>query len=226
MTLQVGLVGTDGIVLASDKKAVVFDPALCTSLVSKILIDREKGLAGCCAGNEISARIRREIFSNSNLLQREYPQSPIEELATQIYRDIPTEEQAGGNPSDLLIVSLNDLRHLYHLRMSATQCTLRLKENKHIQGDLGNPARLFVEAYYSKKPIHGLVFLAAHTILTANRLNPTTVEGLEVVKCTTKNFEPVSESELQVLVVRSQKTAEQTERSIFRGPFLLNWNRE
>jgi hypothetical protein len=219
MTLQVGLVGTNGIVLASDKKAVVFEPSLHTSLESKILIDREKGLAGCCAGNEVSARVRREIFSNSHLLELEYPQSPIEELAAQIYKSIPLEEQAGGNPSDLLIVSLEHLKRLYHLRMSATQCTLWSKENKHIQGDLGNPASLFVEAYYRKKPIQGLVFLAAHTILTANRLNPTAVEGLEVVKCSSEGFEIISEPKLKVLVARSRKAVAHMKSSIFAAPF-------
>jgi hypothetical protein len=203
MTLQVALVGTDGIVLASDKLRVVYDPVRHSSLTSKILVDPKQKIAIACAGYDISETVARRILSNPAPVRENWSRYPgdFESFAMNICKE--DDFRPYGWRGELIIVSLHDLNHLLHLELREMYVRLKLIEDRILAGDSFNPAGFFADVYYSQQPIAQLAFLAAHIILSGGRFNPDGAGGLEVVKCTSDGFERLSESSIQDLIDRS-----------------------
>jgi hypothetical protein len=206
MTLQLGLVGRDGIVLASDLKTLFFDEVMTGGLTSKILTDAKNGILLAFSGYEISQKVARAILADPNILDTDDPRHSIEELATQVYHEpFPDHATPPRTDSEILIVSLRNLNHLYSLEMKSTRCLLNVRKDKAVAGHQTNTAVFFTERYYTRGSVFELAFLAAHTILEASKLNPCGIEGVEIFVCTREGFKSLSDSEIAVLKKESDK---------------------
>jgi 20S proteasome alpha/beta subunit len=75
-------------------------------------------------------------------------------------------------------------------------------------------AVFFAERYYTRTSVHELVLLAAHTILQASKLNPASIEGLEIVVCTKEGFKSLSDSKIGVLKKESDNLGRRTGNSL------------
>ncbi len=226
MTLQVALVGTDGIVLASDKLTVVSGNDLFrhSFLMSKILIDSTERIAIAHSGYGISRTVAETILSDPSPVKEKLSKIKLQSFASDVCEQ--QEWRPLGWHGELIIVSLDDLDHVLHLKMTdlvldrriaGVRAELNRIEDKIREGDPSNPAGFFVESYYRKQPIAQLLFLAAHVIVSGSRLNPAGIEGLEVIKCTSKGFERLPEASVAELIERSDELDNRIKSEIFKG---------
>lgn len=224
MTLQVALVGTDGIVLASDKLTAVSgsDVPRHSHLTSKLLFDRDQRLAIAHAGHQISETVARSVLSDPALVKERLSESRLESFASEVCNQ--DELKPYGWRGELIIVSRDDLAHIIHLDMRAwstgtaipgMSVRCRSVENKILAGDSLNSAVFFVENYYRREPSARLVFLAAHVILSGGRLNSTGIEGLEIIRCTSQGFERLPDSEVTRLTERSDLVETKIREDLF-----------
>jgi hypothetical protein len=210
VTLQVALVGTDGIVLASDKRTVYLDEVTTSGTTSKILVDESGSFALAYAGHEISQVIARRILEKPALLESRGPLIELEKLAEAIYKEQITEDsQDFRTDSQLLIVQRKDLSRFHVLHMNRKKWLSEPRADKAIIGHATNTACFFTEEYYSKAPVAALKLLAAHTIIAAAKRNPSGIEGLEILVCTPEKFEFAALHEIPVLEKRSRDIDDQ-----------------
>jgi len=210
VTMQVGLVGTDGIVLASDLKTRFFDEYENFGLTSKILIDRARGLALAYAGYEISREVAKRILTDQGIfdLENSCHRQAIERIASEVYREpFPDLVPPDRRDSEILIVSSRTPFHFNSLEMrNENRCWLTKRYDKAVSGHRPNTATFFLERYYDRTASIGeLKLLAAHVILTASRLNPRGIEGMEIVTCTESGLHMVPDKEIEGLTARSEK---------------------
>jgi len=210
MTLQVALVGTDGIVLASDKRTSDVDFVTTTSRTSKIIVDDAATVAIAYAGHEISRYVAGRILREPSVLESKGSYLiDVEKLAETVYKEQEeqiTQDSRRGfrTDSQLLIVQRKDLSRFHVLHMDRAKSLSEPRYDKAIIGHATNTACFFAERYYRKAPVDALKLLAAHTILTAGRINPFGIEDLEMLVCTPEKFESVTLEEISALKSRSQ----------------------
>lgn len=197
MTMQVGMIGTDGIVLASDTKHVQETSgeaqARSSFDASKIKLYRERGIAISCARNmETALKVADAIVSELSDSEMNSPGRKIE---------IITQEIVGNagyrNDVNCLIVLQRPRLQLLRLRTFFTSdgCIVVCEGDitgKTYAGDLGNAAIFWGELYYEKRPMRQLARVAAQLIVMAGRINSGSVDGLEVVLCDHSNFRRLS----------------------------------
>jgi len=116
MTMQVGMVGTDGILVASDTKIMSFAQGIRqTNSGSKIRVDHEKGIViGSALNLENTDRIARDIIRLLRPEDFEDPIERIEEIAQNVLK------QPGGPDRDnaqCLIVLTKPERRLFDLQV-------------------------------------------------------------------------------------------------------------
>jgi hypothetical protein len=189
VTLQIGLVGIDGLVIASDR------------LVGQLEIDKETLVAGystftttkfeigpdflcCLSGDKIAelAAIKvRELRSDGgNRAVKEMLQSAGNE-AWKHYENTPFDPVT----RKLIVACPRPDWSLWQLEIDELSLA-RPVYDKVIAGDPINSARHFVTNYVPKGgpiplPVNQLVFLAAHGIVRGGKENPRGVGGLQVV---------------------------------------------
>ena len=213
VTLQVAMVGTDGIVLASDKKTVRSgnDVVRESFRTTKILVDSAQGIAIAHSGNEFSEAVAKQILYDSSPVNEKLFAAKLQSFASEVWKQDPW--QSVDRHGELIIVSKDHLRRILHVslgplvigdRILGAEARPTWIEDKVRAGDRSNPAIFFSECYYDKKPIADLVFLAAHAVLSGRRFNPL-IDGLEVVKCTSEGFEQLSEASVSELKRRSDE---------------------
>jgi hypothetical protein len=199
MTMQVGFVGSDGIVLASDGRRTLepatgapFGSAIRTgSNGHKIYIDDVRGVAISCAADIKAAHpVARGImescpFGGDVLSSPESVCVKIEEIA----RSIIGEDR---HQIQLLIVLKNPLwlfRFEYRVVDGAWNLTCDWCQDRSAAGDITNPAMFWSEHYHCEThSMNELTALAAHLIGTARARNSAGVNGLDIVKCSTDGF--------------------------------------
>ena len=91
--------------------------------------------------------------------------------------------------------------------------------DKCVGGDADNLGWFFTERYYQMgQTLDSLLPLVAHTLLMASEINPTGVEGLEIVKWVKgQGIERLREKELTALSKRSRKLDAQLRDSLLEG---------
>lgn len=216
MTFQIGLVGTDGIVLASDRKSIFYEPVWHSSLNTKIATDESKGFAVAWAGQEIATIIGRQILKEFNPENRTDFIFPLESLA----RRVIEERKQNYQYADLLegqvtLVMQSDLTNFHVLEIFAGEPLCHVSNDKRIMGDKGNAAIYFAQAYYRKASTSELLKLAAQTVVSAGRLNPSGIEGLQILLCTRGGFQFVPEDQIESLTKESEELYWEIEAKIF-----------
>jgi len=218
MTLQVALVGTDGIVLGSDRKrnTILPDGPTTSSEVSKIIRDDSRGVMACWSGVEPAIEVAKQVVRlPDNEIQNP---TALESLATRIFADelkrlelIETAPAAG----EVILVVARDLNTIYHIKVQKRAACWQVLD-KVVSGHVANPAVYFLERFYQKKMGTGeLLPLVAHTILEAGRINPAGIQGLEIVCCSRDGLKPVPEERISELTNLSERVEREIRTLLF-----------
>lgn len=226
MTLQVALVGTDGLVIATDKKAnFADDPIRTSSTTGKIVWNSETGILCAASGDWLAPHIARDI------VRMNIPETAcvddifgtLQTLTEELWeRHVP--KKRDGRPERdpnvcFLIAMMKPPYHLWRIahpkRTSGTSPYI----DKIHAGDDRNAAKYLTERFYRHPnllPVRNLVFLAAHVILEGAKLNPVGVGGLDIVWWKFGDIEPkiFSEDEKAEIIRRSDELSEATRNKL------------
>ena len=190
MTMQVAMVGVDGIVLASDtryahtQRSENFETRH-TSLSSKMRFSEGRDIVIACAKSmETSRMIADAILDGLTDNDWTYPILPIERIAQRVVDSV----DADRKDSQCLIVSTHPTPRLFQVETATVngepgRSICHDIKDKAISGDRANAAIFWAERYYKKESVESLIPLAAHMIVSAGKLNPASIHGLEVVVC-------------------------------------------
>jgi len=207
MTFQIGMLGSDGVLLASD--TLYTHPGKLpgsrrTYNAKKILIREDEAMAYCSSGDDVSAKAA-ELHSNSTTV--EIYQSMVMSRTTAIEKYSTIENKNGNHGTVLAAHRTATGVELWYMDVSS-QAQLPISIPSHIcAGDQQNPAAFLIERYFPKDrrlPIRDLIFLAAHTVLMASKFS-SGVGGLQILLGRPAGFEALSDEDISALKERSRK---------------------
>jgi len=215
--MQAAMVGTNGIVLASDTKWQFTAQrgnlqTRHTSGSSKILVSEERGIAIACAKSmETADLIADTILGKLSATDWTYPGCAMEAIAQGVIDTIADERRffqclvATARPSVRLFqietVTLNGVPN----RAMCHQII-----DKAISGDNANAAAFWAERYYRKsQPAESLIPLAAQVIVDASKLNSGFVGGLEIVVCDERGPRRLSDDENSAYEAQAERRSAQ-----------------
>jgi hypothetical protein len=223
MTMQVGMVGTDGIVLAGDTRrtnsaVLSFDRPWIASRHgedgTKIQISGNRKIAVSSAldlgtAERIASAITERLdISNAALIQER-----IQVIANEVFDAHPKPDTGF---QCLIVVSLAPKPRLFSVvnvnveGEPEQKAVCREWSRLAIAGDTVNGAIFWAERYYNqsllanRKPMAQLIPLCAHIVICARSLNTVTIGGLEMVICTSDGIEVQSEDVIQQLAERAE----------------------
>jgi hypothetical protein len=208
MTMQVGLVGIGGIVLASDTR-ITREPdgmttkdigraVRCASACSKIEFSDNRSLAVSCAEDaDAACLVARHIISDLTEEELANPET-IPDAIVQIAESTLSQEK---QRVQCLIVLAAQGGLLFRLQFgqvdiknpdSAWKAECGHCVDRGFAGDVTNPSVYWAERYHSEfLPVEQLVPLAAQLIISAHLLNSGFIDGLEIVVCKDSAIVPV-----------------------------------
>lgn len=228
MTILVGMVGPDGIILAADRLAVrpASNVGECDdrSLGCKIenLENHEVAYAG--VGDTFTWQVGRALsvaLDNGHIKSEKNIGRALERLAVNTIREehatvercYPLEEDRRmvfdeNRPRALLIVfygSKFNPPQLWSLTIHEVTRYARPVNGFVISGGIGNLARFWGSRYYKENtPIVDLKLLAAHTVLEAHRFDSSMIEGLDVAVFDDHGFSFIGQEEKAELLRKSE----------------------
>jgi hypothetical protein len=194
VTLQIALIGSDGWVLASDKKARSPLESASSWLTTKISYDTE----WACSfwGDEIARAVHDQVIdalqSGELSLKDKIFNAKLRQLSDRVWQ---SRFASAGEPERAaqaqhgrrgIIFMRKPPHHIVDLSISS-QSTLEPSETKTARGDTRSSAVYLLECYYDRnksQPVSTLKRLAAHTILMSSHINLQNIEGLQIVSCT------------------------------------------
>lgn len=182
MTLQVGIIGSDGTVIASDRLVTSFEGGS-FSLGHSSKFESSKSVVCCWSGDQpaiYAANYIRDIEWET-IHDRE---TKLKECGNRAWQTVfgssalPTIQR--GTARKVLVSFAADCS-LWELEVSGYSL-LQPVQNVAVVGDIRTTAKHFTNNYVPKSPatITELIPLAAHTILAAGRENNIGVGGIEV----------------------------------------------
>jgi hypothetical protein len=230
MTLQVGMTGSDGIVLAGDTRRtkwaeLSFDRPWAGSRYgengTKIQISDSRKIAVSSALDlETAERIAAAIIARLDISNVALIEKGIQAIASEIFDAHPK-----LSFQCLAVVSIDPRPKLFSVssvkvdEVSAVVC--REWPRLAIVGDTVNGAIFWAERYYNqsllteKKTMAQLIPLCAHLIICARSLSTPMIGGLEMVLCTSNGIELQPENVIQGLAERAERREETIAEMIF-----------
>ena len=103
---------------------------------------------------------------------------------------------------------------MYQLDINNEQYRCYKRDDKAVAGNKLNSALFFTQRFYEKLPIPSLIPLAAHTVLSASRINSTGIGGLEIIRCSRGKFKPLSDRKIAELVEWSENLDHKIKRLV------------
>jgi hypothetical protein len=230
MTMQVGMVGRDGIVLTGDTlqwgnpnpESSQFHEGLATWMshtASKIKISDDNGIAVSCSGDlrgaysladEILASLTPEFWGSPEKRIQDITRSHI---AARRWRDTQS------------LIILCDPMTLYQLDCFASlegeppspQC--QRVPIYAFSGDALNPAVYWAIRYcrtlpYEMRTLRKLTRLAVQIVVEGGVVNSGVIGGLEVVHCNGRGIHKLDESENETLLQESRQFSDQIKRMV------------
>jgi len=213
MTIQVGMIGTDGLLIAGDTRWTN-TPALTNRNwaggrfghnASKITIVQEQGAAISCARSMDTARhISNKIIAA--LPHTETAERPllIERMGKEVL-DASSEKL----DAQCLIAFAHPVPQLFLFQYATINekwsAFCQKMETIAIAGDNVNAAIFWAERYYRPRSVELLIPLATHLVVSAERLNTGTISGLEIVTCTDKGIRRLSDESINRLRAQSEE---------------------
>lgn len=203
MTILVGAVGKDGIVLAADKKFL--QPAPCSELLHDMSggrkinhlesEDKEWGIVYAFAGDEV-AKIAGDAIK-ANLKDGSFVFSDIDaSLTDAANRAVSSYTNRTGRNPDLQSVPRHLIAILYgkkfgiqpslwRVNIQSNNCSTALNiDELVIAGAHGNFARFFGRYCMKDSSVERLERIAAHMVLKAHDYDSLAIEGFHIVKVT------------------------------------------
>jgi hypothetical protein len=198
MTIQLGMLGSDGVILAGDTRIhrnplSGMDAPWHFYSGPKIKISDSERIAVTCARDMQTANdVADSIFANMTHGDHPDCQRQIREIAVSAAR---------GRDVECLICFVDPLPSLYQFQY------VNAGEEIYCQrittcvpaGDLRNPAVFWGMKYYDLLPLDQLRDLAACMIVSAGELNSAAINGLEVVLCTREGCKRLPEEAARAL---------------------------
>jgi 20S proteasome alpha/beta subunit len=215
MTLIVGAVGKDGIVLAADINAVefsetdgIFDDVMGIAKIDHLAVHHVAvGFAGDGISERFGSRLR--AFLDRNASAPFDIKTSLEAVATESMTSV----SSGGNarlPRRILAVfygeQVGEHPQLWwvDLKPAGTSDVRRIKDMA-VVGAQGNPARFFRKYYDSSAPITKLAQLSAHIVLAGHKWD-NLINGLEVALISRQSgYRELSESEKEEIKANYKK---------------------
>ncbi len=224
MTLIVGILCTEGIILAADKNALS-PPSEYDRLdtvddifgIRKIRHVEKHKLAYAFAGDELAIDVGNELFEqridwsqDSNIGAR------LQELARRAYNNgsanVP---HRGRNPQPAaFLVAFYGRHQLWHLSVGVSENRAVGIDGMKISGAKGNAARFFVQYYNRALPIRTSKLLAAHTVLAGHRIDGM-INGLDMAVMNGNGFHWLEEREKNKLRKRSERLDQSIRKQLF-----------
>jgi len=222
MTMQVGMVGTDGVLIASDTKSTdmlrispreqPYRPRH-TFDASKIILNHVRGIAVSCARVTATARrIAEHIFSELRDQDLPYPCEPIKQIGEALLPKLGDDDLL--KDAHCLIATVLPIPSLYLFHYGndvdgnwGANCTKM--RSTIAAGDHVNAAIFWKERYYQRKSIKSLVPLAAHLVVSASMLNSGSIGGLEIVLCDASGLHRIAEDSIRKLEAKANKWDEE-----------------
>jgi hypothetical protein len=209
MTIHVGMLTNDGIVLAGDKKAHTKPEhgVRHSYMRSKIKIDPTGRIAVTSALDltDADAFAERVIASASELGRLDWQdrQRRIQEIGG---------EATGHLEVQSMIAFIDPEPSLYFFQGSRSDNLLSCERRWEpvYSGDISNPAIFLSERYYAILPSLNIKRLAAHVVVVSRRFNGGIIDGLEMVVSGESGFSFVPETEINQLA----SSVESRDRSI------------
>lgn len=229
MTMQVGMVGTDGVLIAGDTKWMkepklegrFWDGGRTGFNSPKIKISHERGMAISRARDmETAVHVSEEIISR---LRDDEINSPVEAIE-RIARDL-LYRYGDQRPAHCLIALTKPNPKLFLFQFATVDGEwapfCQPMETIAIAGDNVNPAIFWAERYYEPgHSIRQLIPLAAHVVVCAHTLNTATISGLEIVLCDSSGIHRLSDDSIRELELK----AKEREKDI--GSLFVNYRQE
>jgi hypothetical protein len=227
MTMQVGMVGTDGVLIASDTQRmneIAWVPRITkkqsevrhTFGSKKIIVSYAKQMAISSAKIMNTAeRIANAIFSQLGDDEMAYPVRPIERIGAFAIEHLTDERRTA---QCLIAIAFPLPARLYSFELEADldlsgkaicKPVCREIESSVAAGDQVNPAVFWKERYYERQPVEKLIPLAAHLVVSANKLNKASIEGLEIIFCDTAGVHRLSRKSILELETQANRWDEQ-----------------
>ena len=191
MTFQIGLVGTDGFVIASDRKAHFAQRTRWGASTDKLSVSEENGIITAFSIDDIALNV------SSDLVRLEIPMGAQTETVRALLKEasdkswkthIPKKRDGtpGSNTVSKVIFGCGKNSNSLWLVDVQESSVVRRIEDRCFAGDQINPAVYFAERYYAPgsglRPINELIFVATHTVLMGAPLN-NAIEGLQLAIC-------------------------------------------
>jgi len=221
MTMQIGMIGTDGIVLASDTKYTRSPLFECDAkrygfASSKIGISDDGRIAATRAMNmRYATHAACSIISglqNDMHLRDVYTDytHKIEGIGTSAALDFDAE----------CIVAFADPEpSMYRFRSGKSDSENRCQKilNKIPAGDVSNSAVFWSERYYARVPVSRLIRLAAQVVVSAGEINNGGIEGLEIVyfDAFSSRFHRFTEAQNRTLETEAKKHGKRVGNLVF-----------
>jgi hypothetical protein len=231
MTMQIGFVGMDGVLIASDTQWTN-NPRLRTNEnwiggrshynANKIMVSHERGMAISSARSmETAGTVAHKIISELKDEDFEYPILPIEGIGHRVLSSTTRQERGDAQ---CLVAMTRPTPQLFLFQFGTINNEYgpicQKMESYAIAGDNLNAAIFWAERYYEKLPIENLIPLAAHLISVAHKLNTGTISGLEIVLCTASGIRRLSGESIEKL----EQKAKEWDKSI--SELVLNYRQQ
>jgi 20S proteasome alpha/beta subunit len=182
MTLQIGLVGRDGIMLASDRLVNVIEGDAATlSMRSKFFFNDD--VVCCWSGDSVARRaanyVRDLSWAQNNTRDRDL-RSCADRAWSHHFGDTFVPEITQRMQRKVLVAFTADCS-LWELNLSASSLTERVQD-KTVAGSARTTVRHLINNYVppASQPVSRLVVIAAHAILMGHREQNSDIAGLEV----------------------------------------------
>jgi hypothetical protein len=236
MTILVGMIGSDGIVLAADQLMV--RPATNVKeyddrgRVRKIEYLQGHGVAYAGVGDQYTRRVESALsirldegqFDFENIrrsLERTADDTIKDERAKNEQAYSPQEDPGIPDlPRDLLVVFHGpqvDQRQMWSLAIDPVRSTASRVEGCCIRGAIGNLARFFGEYYETNIPVATLKRLAAHIVLSAQRFESGMIGGLDVSLFDDAGFHRLDEEAKESLRARYRELNDLVRTQLFEA---------
>jgi hypothetical protein len=228
MTFQIGMVGSDGILIASDQKAGRWERYKTTSHVTKVFCDAELGAIYCGSGSDVAVRAGKRTIEIA-LSEPNLPMSKCaEKAATEVWIQRYENPEFTGQPQEesVVIARVTDSNSdLWYVKVGNPSLCKPILDRVNI-GDVSNASIFFSERYFpgmseKRPPIARLLPLAAHIVLMAGKLNPTGVDGLEIAICRVGECRKLEENELAPLRDFSNRIDDLFRLELFNAPNVI-----
>ena len=225
MTMQIGMVGTDGVLIASDtlwmnSESTQYANVRHTGNTTKIEIDYPKGVAIACARNmEVAGRIAKDLICEMGANDWDEPGPRVESIANKTLGESSEQRQE----FQCTIITSSPEPRLFHLHAGIFKLQKGARCQQHsgkiIAGDMTNAAAFWAERYYPstepRRPIRQLVALSAHLIIAASALNSAGISGLEIVLCDASGIHRLSDESIRKLELQVAERDESISTSLF-----------